>query len=317
MQDLDGFNPYDDRTREAIGKHVDARIQNKWFENYEKNLPYIKRWGGIVKDGKPVVPLSKRFVVVGAGWPLWDGAYARSGKLGTEWTTLRVQGNLHYLKDVECPIIVCDKISSQAAMYCKPFAVTALNTGETDVRDWLDKFEVTMNEQWGPEALEEVWMIVPVTINPEALEGWRGKIAFINPQNTCDELCLLVQEETGIEPTARGDNVGYFSIVTAISLGAMEIAVIGMPLAYPTEEAVMKVTHGKHCVTLYDEVLRGYIYTTFDWLDSRRELIELIGDFRDRFKVKVVNCTGAGILYQANVIEPLPFSEWVKYARTR
>ncbi|MDD3092388.1 MAG: hypothetical protein PHG80_12245 [Methanoregulaceae archaeon] len=303
MDELAGFDPYDSKMRNKLQKEVLSRVQNEWFTNYEANLPLIKKWGGIEN-----MPLSPKFLIVGAGWPLWDGKYAQKDKM------MSVKGNQHILEKVKCPVIVCDKIAPTAARYVKPFAVTALNTASTDVSIWMSNFRRKMKERWGNESTKDVWLIVPVTVNPEALNNWDGKMAFINPENTCEELIATVFKETGLEPRARGDNVGYFSIIMAISLGAKEITIIGMPYSHPTEDAAMDATKGRHCVTLYDAILRAYVYTTFDWIDSRRELMEVLAKCKEEHGINFFNSTGAGILYQAGVMEPLDFEEWVKHS---
>jgi hypothetical protein len=154
--------------------------------------------------------------------------------------------------------------------------------------------------------------VVPVTIDPNIFSSWHGKVAFVNPLNTCDELCQQVYKDTGIDATVRGDNVGYFSVITAVALNAQEVVMVGMPYSYDNEEAVMNLTGGDHVVKVRD-VTKNYVYTTLDWLDARREFILFCRDIQAQFRITFTNCSEGGVLYQPQVIRACKLGVWIAH----
>jgi hypothetical protein len=276
---------YDRRTRAQLNDGLDAKLRRMWFENYEKNLEDIKANGGI--DGR--MPTTDQAIIVGAGWTL--------------------KKNVHLLGLVsDVPVITCDKAAAMVAKYVTPLAICALNTDKTDVGKWLKDFYESMERRNADP--KDVWLVVPVTVNPEIFDHWKGKIAFINPQNTCEELTTLVQAETGIPATMRGDNSGFFCVITALMLGANSVMMLGMNYSYPTEEEAKKASGGFAWVTIKD-VREVYVYTTLEWLDVRTEFISFCMDTIDQ--VRYVNCSEGGIIYQTDVIEALEFKVWVNF----
>lgn len=267
------FNPYSRKTRKELDDVVDMRVKRPWFDNYRANKPLIKKWGGITN-----VPLIEKAIIVGAGWSL-------------DW-------NIELLKGCQTPVIATDKSLKRVLRHVKPFAVCALNTGETEIADWLDIGETDM------------WLIAPVTAHPDTFKNWKGRIAFNNPSNTCPELFQLVEKETGIQPSLRGCNVGYFALINAYTLNAKTVAMLGMNYCYPTEEQAMIATNGDHCVKMRD-ITGNYVYTVLDWLDARREMLDFCLDMAD--EMRVVNCSEAGIIYEQGVVEGMPFAMWRKF----
>lgn len=281
--ELPDVNVYDDIQRRQYMDTVEVRVREMWFRNYETNRSAAVANGGIDR-----MPSIKRAIVVGAGFTL--------------------DRNLSKIADADVPIIVCDKAAARVADFAIPFAVTALNTQETHVADWLHDFRVVMERKWG-QAYRDVWLVVPVTVHPKTLEEWGGRIAFVNPLNTCDELITTVELETGIPPMARGDNVGYFSVIVAVALGADDVAFMGMPYSYRTEGEVLKVTDGWHVVKLRD-VTKDYVYTTLDWIDARREFVNFCRDAQEQAGVRFYNASEGGILYQPGIIRAVKLEAW-------
>jgi hypothetical protein len=279
---------YDDLQRRQVSDIILTRVRNMWFENYEANLDLVMKWGGLQKMADDTGPLT-RAVVVGAGFT--------------------VSRNITELRGIKAPVIACDKIASTVANFTRPLAVTALNTQGTDVCKWLADFNASMLANWGETDLKNTYLVVPVTVNPQVFEVWGGKVAFVNPSNTCDELCQQVYRDSGIDPTVRGDNVGYFSVILAVTLGAKEVAMIGMPYSYATRQEVMDITAGEHAVELKD-VNKEYVYTSLDWIEARREFVNFCRDVRQQCGVNFVNCSEGGIVYQPGVIRACRLSIW-------
>lgn len=264
---MSSFNPYSRRFRAKLNDIVDMRVRSGWFENYEANKPLIEK--------NVNLPLVEKAIIVGAGWSL--------------------KRNIHLLQGLEVPIVVCDKSLKKVMEYAKPTVVTALNTGKTNVAEWLDIGET------------DIILVAPVTAHPDTFKNWKGPIHFVNPQNTCEELYGLVQAETGIPPSMRGDNVGFFSIITAFSMRAKEIVMLGMNYCYEKEEEALAVSNGDHVVKLMD-INRSYVYTVFDWMDARREVMDFCTDLADA--ARFINCSEGGILYERGIVDALPFSMW-------
>lgn len=265
---MSSLNLYSRRFRAKLDGIVEMRVRSEWFENYETNKP-------LIKHGVEALPLVETAVVVGAGWSL--------------------KKNIGLLKGLDVPLVVCDKALKRVMEYAKPTVVVALNTARTEVDEWLDI---------GPT---DIILLAPVTAHPCTFSKWQGPIAFVNPQNTCGELVNLVQKETGLIPTARGGNAGFFSVITAVTMRAKEIAMLGLNYSYETEDEVKRVTGGDHWVIMKD-INQNYTYTTFDWLEARTEFIDFCTDFADN--VRFVNCSEGGIIYERGVVESLPFSMW-------
>jgi hypothetical protein len=234
---------YDRRLRAQMNEGIEAHLRRAWFDNYEKNLPDIKANGGVVDR----IGVFKQVIVAGAGWTL--------------------KKNVHLLASVpDVPVITCDKAAATVAKYVTPLAICALNTDRTDVGKWLKDFYEAMARRGADPS--EVWLVVPVTVNPEIFEHWKGKIAFTNPQNTCEELTTLVATETGLPVTMRGDNVGFYGVITALMLGADTVLMLGMNYSYPTEDEAKKASGDFAWVTIRD-IRNEYVYTTLEWLDVR------------------------------------------------
>jgi len=267
------FDPYSRRHRKELDDVIDIRLRSQWFENYEINKHLIKKWGDITH-----VPIIEKAIIVGAGWSL-------------DW-------NIHLLEGCKTPVISTDKSLKRVMKYVKPFAVCALNTGETDIAEWLDIGET------------DIWLIAPVTAHPDTFKNWKGPMAFVNPQNTCPDLVSLVQAETGIIPTMRGCNAGYFSLITAFTLNAKMTAMLGMNYCYKTEKEALSATCDDHCVKMRD-INGKFVFTALDWLDARREMLNFCLDIAD--EMRVVNCSEGGIIYEQGVIDAMTFDLWRQY----
>lgn len=283
---MNGMNVevYDNKTIGIIDDAIDSKIKRLWFQNYEANKK-------LIMESKKMtdIPTIETAIIVGAGWSL--------------------NNNVSLLQDVDIPVITCDKSASTVARYVTPFAVTALNTETTEVEEWLGDFKKVMEENG--RSLDDVWLIVPVTINPEAFTKWTGKkIAFVNADNTCPELVTLVLAETGIEPTLRGDNVGFFSVITAVILGASVVSMIGMNYCYEKEEEALEATLGYSSVMIHD-VRDEKVYTTLDWLHVRSQLINFCMEMIELVGVQFINCSEAGILYEVGIIKGGDFKSWL------
>ena len=286
---------YDRKTREILNDMVDAKIKRLWFSNYEENKEIIRLHGGWEQ-----IPIQKSFIVVGAGWSL--------------------DKNLWKLKGVDVPVIACDKTAWKVAKFVKPFAVTALNTEKTKIKEWITKFKQVCTEQG--HDMNDIWLIVPVTVNPELFEVWSGdKIAFVNPVNTCDEFACLVEKEMEIHATQRGTNVGMFSILMAFSLGAEQIVLLGINYCYLTKKEAETANRGFGYVAIkdinndnsFDEDGKGYVYTTLEWIDMRTELINYAQDWLN--ETRIINCSEGGIIYEQGVIEPADFGAWKTFLK--
>jgi hypothetical protein len=206
----------------------------------------------------------------------------------------------------DVPVITCDKSAPLVAKYVTPLAICALNTDKTDVKKWLDEFYEVMEKRDADPS--DVWLVVPVTVNPEILERWKGKIAFVNPQNTCEELSTLVLTETCIPATERGDNVGYFAVITAVMLGAKTVLMLGMTYSYEKEEEA--VAANEWAQVRMKDVRDVFVWTLLDWLDVRSDFVNFCMDFLG--EVRFINASEGGILYQTNVIEALSMKVWVR-----
>lgn len=248
-------------------------VRKKWFENYEANRGRIKEHGGLDR-----LPLVSSAVVVGAGWSL--------------------DRNVELLKDIGVPVITTDKSFKQVLKYVKPLAVCALNSENSKIEEWLD----------APN--DDIFLVAPVTADPRTFSKWKGPIVFVNPSNTCDELCGLVQKETGLTPTYRGENVGIFALVTAISMRAVHVALLGINYSYRTEEEAWKVSGENHVVKI-----RSYTgemtYTVLDWIESRRSFMEFCQSMQT--VCTVVNCSEGGILAEPGIVDTLKFVLWRKH----
>lgn len=263
---------------------IDSKVKRLWFSNYDENKSRIKY---TIED----VPLIERCVVVGAAWG--------------------VEKQLPLLQDCKVPIIACDKIAANVAEYVQPFAVVALNTEPTSVVQWLEDLQKVCQRRF--VNINDIWLIVPVTVDPAAIAAWKGeKIAFINPLNTCAEFCQMVDAETNIAPTLRGDNSGYFGVITAYTLGAEEIVMLGMKYCYYDAEFVWAATNQFHCVSIRD-IHDNIVYTTLDWIDARSEFVNFCdGILEQTTTTRFLNASGGGILYEAGVILPTDLKSWLE-----
>lgn len=279
---------YDTKTRAILDNQVDARVRRLWFENYEKNKATIAEHGDICQiPSTDADPAMKTIMCIGAGWSL--------GR------------TLPKLKGIKVPMIVCDKSAARVVKYGRPLAVTALNTEKTRVREWLKAFKKEMKKHH--YSMDDVWLVVPVTVDPDIFDEWNGsKIAFVNPANTCDELIALVERETKIPPTLRGDNVGFFSVITAFTLGAENILFLGMNYCFQSAKKTWEVTNGNHCIAIRD-VRDKIVYTTLDWIQVRTEFVNFCMDTLSG-PTKYVNCSEGGILYEVDVIHASDLGVW-------
>lgn len=255
---------------------VEIKLRKLWFDNYQANKKLIEEWGHITN-----VPTIERAITVGAGWSL--------------------RKNVDLLKGCGTPIIATDKAFPMVAPIERPYAVCALNTEKTPVSTWLNATDIDCRD---------IWLIAPVTVHPDTFSGWRGQIAFTNPQNTCPELYELVHKETGMPPTLRGGNVGFYALIVAYTLGSKHTAMLGMNYCYEHEHECMAVTRGNHCVKMMD-ITGNYVYTALDWLDARREILDFCFEVAD--DMVVVNCSEGGIIYEDGLVEGMPFQIWRRF----
>jgi hypothetical protein len=158
--------------------------------------------------------------------------------------------------------------------------------------------------------VKEVWLIVPVSVNPEVFTNWKGMIAFMNPVNTCPEFYSMVLAETGMVPTLRGDNVGFFSVITAYTLGAETVVMLGMNYCYATMKDALNATSGYSYVFIHD-LNDDEVYTTLDWLDCRSEFIAFCMEAMEQ--AKFINCSEGGVLYEVGVIAAMDFGVWKQF----
>lgn len=303
---------YDNKTKQLLNDMVDAKIRRMWFDNYEANKQMIALHGSLEKV--PVIP--DLALIVGAGWSVEANIWKLKGLPAP---VIEVEDGVEKVVS-GIPVIACDKIAWKVAKYVKPFAVTALNTERTRIKDWISKFRKVCEEQ-GYD-LNDIWLVVPVTINPEVFEEWRGnKIAFTNPENTCPELCSLVGNEMTIPPTFRGSNVGIYSLITAVMLGAKQVVMLGMNYCYQTKKEAETASRGFGYVAMlditqrnpFDEEKKGYVYTTLDWIDMRAELLNFAHDLLN--EVKITNCSEGGIVYEVGVVDACDFGAWKTFLR--
>jgi hypothetical protein len=304
---------YTEAAKQQMNDMIDSKIRRMWFENYEANKPIITIHGSLDKK----VPVIKdAAIVVGAGWSLDRNIWKLKGLpepvVGMEDGCEKVLSGI--------PIIACDKIAWKVAKYVKPYAVTALNTEKTKIKEWIRKFREVCDEQ-GYD-MNDIWLITPVTINPEVFEEWRGdKIAFTNPENTCPELCSLVATEQEIPATWRGSNVGVFSLITAVMLGAKQVVMLGMNYCYQTKKEAEKASRGFGYVAMlditqqnpFDDEGKGYVYTALEWVDMRTEMMNFAHDLIG--EVKITNCSEGGILYDVGVVDACDFGAWKTFLR--
>jgi hypothetical protein len=248
-------------------------VRDKWFRNYEHNLGRIKEHGGYEK-----LPLISSAVVVGAGWSL--------------------DRNIELLKGISVPVIATDKSFKRVLEQVKPLAVCALNTENPRIEEWLD----------APN--EGIYLIAPVTADPRTFTKWKGPIVFVNPSNTCEELTSLVQKETGIPPSYRGENVGIFALVSAVMMRAAHVALLGMNYCYRTEEEAWIATGGNHVVKIMSYT-GEVVYTVFDWVESRRSFMEFCKSMAGF--CTVVNCSEGGIIAEPGTVDTLKFVLWRKH----
>ena len=251
------------------------RVLREAFENYEQNRELILRNGGIDK-----LPLLETAIVVGAGWSLAK--------------------NVEQLADTSAPIIVSDKVFKTVSCHKKPLMVCALNTTSTDVDKWLDVPDVMM---------KDVWLVAPVTAHPKTFANWKGKKAFVNGEGLPEEFTTLVTKETGLPVSMRGENVGLFCLVTALSRGAKNVALLGMNYCFEREEDAWKSSGCSHSVKIMDYT-GNIVYTLYDWLMSRKNIVELCESVPT---AKVINCSEGGIISSPGSLETLSFNIWRRY----
>jgi len=274
MSSLPRCDPFTEKERASGDATISMAVYRQWFENYESNRPLILKSKGI--DGLPIIETA---VAVGAGWSL--------------------SKNIGLLKDIQVPVITSDKCLKRVLEYTRPLVVCALNTARTDVETWLDIDS------------EGIYLVAPVTAHPRTFTNWKGPIIFVNPQNTCEELVCLVQKETGLVPSFRGENVGMFTFLTAVSMGAKRVALLGMNYCFEAEEEALNVTRQQHAIKIMDYTGQ-WVYTVFDWIDSRKSFLEFC-DFAKSLGVTVVNCSEGGILWEQGVVDTLKFKLWRRY----
>ena len=285
-------NVWDRRTRKMLDDMIDAKLRRVWFENYESNKPLILKHGSY--DQAPDLPKTE-VIVVGAGWSL--------------------SKNIKQLAGEDVPVFACDKTAHMVCRYVKPYAVSAVNTEKTQIGEWLKKFNDEMAvHDYDPD---DVTLFVPITINPEIFDVWRGnRVCFMNADNTVPELQVLAYKETGIPPSLRGSNVGMFSVINATTMGAKKIVLMGMTYCYKTMEEALKATRGEGFVAMKDitksnpdDVLKmGFVYGTLEWVESKNEIVEYAYAMVEH--VRILNCSHGGILYERGLIEPCDFGAW-------
>ena len=266
-------NPFTERESAAQDERVLMAVRQKWFSNYEANR---KKYLGF--PGLDTLPLVNSAIVVGAGPTL--------------------KRNIDQLEGVKAPVIVADKVFRAVSRYVKPTVVVVVNTENPHIGEWLMADST------------DVILVAPITADPRTFENWHGSVVFVNPDNTCPELTNLVQTETGLIPTYRGENVGMFGLITAITMGAKHVALLGMNYAFEEEEDALEATRDTHVVKIRSYT-GEWCYTVLDWIDSRRILIEFCESMAGQ--CTVVNCSEGGILAQPGILDTLKFAIWRKH----
>lgn len=190
------------------------------------------------------------------------------------------------LKEMDVTTVCCDKALPRVLPYYRPKFVTALNTQKT---------EAVELEKWFADS-EDMSLIVPVTVHPKTIELWKGDVYWMNPTNIHEDLQMRIEQETGIQPTHRGLNVGEFSLLMAGFMRPAEIAMFGIWYAWKNEEDVLDdpLPDSYSVVKLVDKGETWY--TNITWLSSRATFLEFCKSFHTQ-GVEVFNCSMGGILY--------------------
>jgi len=252
-----------------------AKLRRFWLRNYVENFDTMKKSFKDITD-MPDLGFGRPAVVLG-GAPIQPEAY-------------------EVLKSMDCiTTVCCDKALPAVLPHFRPNFVVALNTQKT---------EHVELEKWFADS-ERMTLVVPVTVHPDTVKLWKGDVLWMNPTNIDDDLCLRVEQETGIPRFHRGDNAGEFAVTIASFLRPAEIALFGMWYAWKTrEEVIEKGAFGKPTdMDNYDvvEVVEAgeRWWSNLTWLTSRTMLMQYLKGIRIQ-GIETFNCSEGGVVYHPN-----------------
>jgi hypothetical protein len=217
-------------------------------------------------------------------------------------------------------VIACDKtVPRLVDAGIIPDYIVAMNSVETDVRDWLRP------------ALNQSKLVVPCVVWPETLDGWDDEhLNFVNSQ-TATKIHERIEEELSIPRIVVGSNAGTFSYITACYTYHNPIAYIGMDFSFLSKARVMKkyivgykdVGQGDWVGPCPDNVILSHridvpnkhpIYGQYNyiemtdvngdvrfldlgWLDMADSFQLWVKFFKEWSGIITVNCTEGGINY--------------------
>lgn len=253
-----------------------AYLRRFWLLNYQKNLERMvaKKDKGI--NDLPDYEFSRPVAVIGAA-PIEPSVFKMLG----EWKDLTT--------------VCCDKALPRVLPYFEPNFVTAVNTELTpDVK----------LEEWFKKVPETTGLIVPVTVHPKTVELWKGPVYWMNPTNIDDDLCLRIEQETGIIRWHRGLNVGEFSVAMGAFMKPAELALFGMWYAWKTRKEAISDEDPDNwdVVELCNQGVHWF--TNITWLSARTSFVSFARGLYLQ-GLDVFNVSKGGILYHDEFIKPI------------
>lgn len=197
-----------------------------------------------------------------------------------------LQGNVRYLDDDAYTVIACDK--AVPALRKKGYVVdyvVALNAAHTDVASWLE-----------PANDGETTLVCPAGVNPEAWQGWKGPVTFVNAV-TSSGLHERVQAELGHLPVLIGSNAGTFAYTMAYCMGFNPIAYCAMDFSFVRKSDVKaRVSDDQYNIVEMTDVRGQKRWLTLGWFYMADAFQDKVKD-ANMLGVTTVNCTEGGINY--------------------
>jgi len=284
MQDFFTHDEMQDFSHEQL-----ANLRRYWLRNYADNFKLLEEgFKGI--SALPDYGYGKPVAVIG-GAPISPETF-------------------ELLDEMDIITVCCDKALPRILPYYRPDYVTALNTQKTDAVEL---------EDWFADS-KDMSLIVPVTVHPKTIELWNGDVYWMNPTNTHEDIQMRIEQETGLQPTHRGMNVGEFSLLMAAFMRPAELGLFGLWYAWRSKSEVLKrpLPESYSLVKLVDN---GDVwYTDVTWLSSRATFLEFCKSVTLQ-GTEIHNCSLGGILYHTEYCKettPEEFAErWQDDLRTK
>lgn len=176
----------------------------------------------------------------------------------------------------------------------------------------------------------EITAIFPVTVHPNVVQRWKGKKLFFLagiPTSTIPNVQAVM---SGLFPNVTEfggcSNAGSFSFFIGWQMGCNPIGMIGMDMSFMPDDPIEKTPYYKAFRPAYETeremIEKNFHFRTHSFFKNNCYTDDVYNQFAlttielaklaKKEGVKLINCTGRGMIDEPDVIENQWFEKWIK-----